>query len=366
MSRRFALLLFIGVFVIPVAWSIVFYSMVATDRYVSEARFIVRGVNSQQIGGLSVLLRTFGIARSNDDSYAIHDYMASRDALNDLQKTIDIRAVFSIPEADYLTRFGTLLTGDSEEALYQYYLRRVKVLEDIESGITTLTVSAYSPEEARAIATRLLELSEERVNDMNTRARQDALRFAQQTLEEAGDELVRSQVELTRFRNAELLINPELAAAGNFEVITSLSQELVQHQVRLQQMVTASPSNPNISSMRERVRSLEQQITLERAKLAGADDAIATKLGQYEELFQRRAIADKAYEVAVNSLDQARQEAARKQIYLESVVRPNHPDESTEPQRGRSILTVSLLCLTVFVMLYMLVVGSREHLNAER
>jgi capsular polysaccharide transport system permease protein len=184
-------------------------------------------------------------------------------------------------------------------------------------------------------------------------------------LREAGDEVVRAQIELTRFRNKELLINPEQSAAGNLEVISALSRELAQEQVRLQQMQMSSPSNPNIPALRERIRSLSQQIGIEKSKLTGSDEAISNKLSTYEELLLRRTLSEKSYETAIHSLDEARQEAARKQIYLEALVQPNLPDESRDPLRFRMVLTVGVLSLVVFVMTYLLVAGSREHLNLD-
>lgn len=124
-----------------------------------------------------------------------------------------------------------------------------------------------------------------------------------------------------------------------------------------------SQDNPNIRELESRVRSLKEQIELEKGKIAGSDDALATKLGSYEELVLRRSLAEKEYETAANSLEQARQEAGRKQVYLEAVVRPNLPDKSEEPKRLRYIFTVALLSFSSFVMIYLLVSGSREHLN---
>lgn len=70
-SRRYALSLFLAVFAAPTIWAVLYYGVISSDRYISEAKFIVRGLNGNQVGGLSVLLRTFGISRANEDSYAI-------------------------------------------------------------------------------------------------------------------------------------------------------------------------------------------------------------------------------------------------------------------------------------------------------
>lgn len=357
--------LFVVVFLLPTMLAALYYGLIASDRYVSEAQFIVRGVNTQQLGGLSVLLRTFGIDRSNDDAYAIQDYIESRDAVEDLSDTIDLRAVFGPPDADYFSRFGTILTGQTQEALYRFYLRRLDLIESVETGITTLRVHAHSATDAQTIALRLLELSEERVNAINSRARTDTLSFAEGLLQKAADEIVASQLALTRFRNDEMLISPDQAASGSLEVISALSQELAQEQVRLRQMQMTSPSNPNITASQERVRSLEQRIAAERANLVGSDEAIASKLSTYEELLLRRTLAEKSYESATLSLQEARQEAARKQIYLEALVQPKVADESRDPLRLRMIATVAILSFVVFVMSYLLVAGGREHLNMD-
>ncbi len=53
MSRHYARMIFLTIFVIPTALSLV-YNMISADRFVSEAQFVVKGVNSTQVGGLSM------------------------------------------------------------------------------------------------------------------------------------------------------------------------------------------------------------------------------------------------------------------------------------------------------------------------
>jgi capsular polysaccharide transport system permease protein len=61
------------------------------------------------------------------------------------------------------------------------------------------------------------------------------------------------------------------------------------------------------------------------------------------------------------SLEQARNEAQRKQLYLERIVQPNKPDIAIEPQRIRSILTTFVVGLIAWGILSILVAGVREH-----
>ncbi|WP_077965226.1 hypothetical protein [Ensifer adhaerens] len=363
LSEHYAATLFFFIFAVPTAWSLAYYGLIASDRYVSEAKFIVRGLNGNQVGGLSALLRTFGISRASEDAFAIQAYIVSRDALKGLQEKIDVIGAYVRPEADFLTRYSSFFDGDSFEGFYKYYQDQVVLEEDIETGITTLYVSAYRPEDAKTIADELLKLSEEKVNAMNRRARQDALQSAKETIGLAEAQLLSAQRELTAFRNSEVILNPTLDATGSFEVITGLSAELAEKEVALRLAKDAAKDSPSIIELESRVKSLRKQLELEQGKVAGSDGALANKVGRYEELSLRRSLAEKEYEAAVNSTEQARQEANRKQVYLEAVVRPNMPDKSEEPKRIRYIFTVALLSFSCFVMVYLLVSGSREHLN---
>ena len=62
-------------------------------------------------------------------------------------------------------------------------------------------------------------------------------------------------------------------------------------------------------------------------------------------------------------MQSAREDARRQQVYIETVARPNLPDESLEPRRWRYVFTVALLGMWSFLILYLLVSGTREHLN---
>lgn len=361
-NRHYALVLFVLIFLVPTSLSVA-YACIASGRYVSETQFIVRGVNSAQAGALSSLLRTFGLSRSNDDSYAIESYILSRDALRHLDEKVDLAAVYSRPGADFMTRFRAPQGEGRFEALYRYYEDQVKVIRDFETGITTLSVSAYTAEDARQISQTLLLLGEARVNEMNERSRRDLLALTENTLKEAEARVVETQLDLTRFRISEMNVDFEKAAANRVDMLTNLFKQLAGEEVRLRQMQEASPDSPALARQKRVVSALKEQTDQEQAKLAGSSDGLAEQLGVYEPLVLKKEMAQNAYEVAVRSLNQAREEARRKQIYLEPIVKPNLPDEATEPQRIRSIFTVALLTFASYVMIYLLVSGSREHLN---
>ena len=63
----------------------------------------------------------------------------------------------------------------------------------------------------------------------------------------------------------------------------------------------------------------------------------------------------------MTSLQDARNEARRKQAYVERIVQPNLPDEAAEPRRLRGILATLIVGLIAYAIASMLLAGIREH-----
>ena len=73
--------LFVFAVLIPTLVATVFYGLIASDTFVSEARFVVRSPQRPQFSGLGALLQGGSFSRAQDDTYSVHDYVLSRDAL---------------------------------------------------------------------------------------------------------------------------------------------------------------------------------------------------------------------------------------------------------------------------------------------
>jgi capsular polysaccharide transport system permease protein len=75
--------LFVVFVLIPNILAIIYFGMIASDVFISESRFIVRSPQKPvQSGFVGQLLQSSGISHSQDDSYAVRDYILSRDAPN--------------------------------------------------------------------------------------------------------------------------------------------------------------------------------------------------------------------------------------------------------------------------------------------
>jgi len=102
----------------------VYFFAIASDLYSSEVKFIVRGPNKAPTSAISAMLSSSGAAGGSEDTYAVLDYITSRDAARRLEREVDLRALLSRPEGDLITRFpGIWFWRHDFEALdpFAYY-----------------------------------------------------------------------------------------------------------------------------------------------------------------------------------------------------------------------------------------------------
>ena len=355
---RLVLLSFV---VVPTACATLYFGLIATPRYVSEAQFLVTRAGSIRSSGLDALMKTLGGTQRVDDSSVVTGYLQSRDAVRAIEKVLPLRDMFSRPEADLLSRFPRPWRSDSFERLYDYFGDRVTVDQDPKTGLTVLTVQAFRAHDAQAVAAQMLKLAEGAVNELNRRAEADTLNFAWGELERTERKLVDAQQTLTAFRTQELLIDPTRTSTAVLDTITRLTRDRVQVLAQRDQVVSSAPNSPARSSLAARADALQKQIDEERARLAGGDGSLAPTVSNYERLTLLRDLAEKDVSAAQAALTLAREEAQRQHLYLQIPVTPNLADESLAPQRLRSIATVFVTGFAVFAFVWILMVGAGEH-----
>jgi capsular polysaccharide transport system permease protein len=349
---------------LPTATSAVYFGAIASDVYVSESKFVVRMPQRQQQPSLmGALLQGSGFMRSQDDTFSVHEYMLSRDALTALDSQLGVRAAFAASAVDLLSRFPAPWSDDSFEALYRYYGQRASVSFDAATSISTLRITAFSAKDAHAINAQLLQLGEDLVNRINTRGRGDLIRFAQAEVTQAERRAQAAAAAVTSFRNQRAVYDPDRQSALQLQGVSKVHEELAAARGQLAQVVQAAPQNPQLPSLRLRVQQLEQTLASENARVTGGSGSLTSKSADYDRLALERGFAERQLASALAALETARNEAQRQQLYLERVVQPNLPDHAIEPRRMRSVLATGVLCLLLWGVVSLLLAAVREHRN---
>lgn len=346
---------------IPTSLAIIYYGLIASDVYISEAHFVVRSPEKQSSVGLGGLLSSVasGFSKSLDDTHSVHDFMHSRDAMLDVNKTLPLRDVYG--HSDWFGRFNPLGLDDSNEALHRYYQKRVSIALDSTSSISILHVRAYSAEDAVRINERLLTIGEGLINKLNERGRQDLIQFASKEVNAAEDRSKTAAKTLSDYRTLKGVVDPEKQSSIQLQQISKMQDELIVTRTQLAQVESLSPENPQIPALRNRIASIQGEILSETNKVAGGNSSLARKAAEYQRLALDREFADKQLASAMVSLEQARNDAQRKQLYLERIVQASKPDVAVEPKRLRSIFSTFILGLVAYGILSMLFAGVREH-----
>jgi capsular polysaccharide transport system permease protein len=302
-----------------------------------------------------------GISRSQDDVFSVQNFMTSRDAVARLMERLPLEQIYGTKDADFVARYPSIFFGPTREQLYKYFQWMISVSYANNTGISTLQVQAFRPEDTRAVAEGLLELSEQLVNDMNRRIYEDAVTVSADQVGRDESRLIAAEVALTDFRNRELMIDPASSSVVVSEVVKRLSNGLADTQTQINEMKSNSPANPQLASLQRRATALDGQIARERGRISNSSDGLAKKIGEYERLSLEREFAKQALTNSTAALETARAEARRKQLYLERVVEPNLPDYANAPASLRWIATVFGANLLGLLVLWLFFTGIREH-----
>jgi capsular polysaccharide transport system permease protein len=353
--------LFVLVVLLPTLLAAGYFGGVASDVYVSESRFLVRSPQRQVQSGLGALLQGTMFSRAQDDTYSVHDFIRSRDALRELDERLGLRAAWSNPDVDPINRFPGVYPDASFEALHRYYGKQISIEYDTVSSISVLRVRAFTAEDAQRVNEMLLEMGERLVNHMNLRSRRDLIEVAEQEVRVAEARARTAAQALSSYRADRGVFDPDRQGALQLQGVARLKDELLAAETQLAQVREASPSNPQIPSLETRVSALRKRIADENARVLSRDSGLVSKSPAFDRLALDRSFADRQLATALAALDTARGEAQRKQLYLERLVQPHRPDKAVEPRRLRSVVTVFLLGLGAWGVLSLVIAGIREH-----
>lgn len=353
--------LFLATVAIPTLLALIYFGLIASDVYVSESRFVVRSPEKQTTGALGLVLKSAGFQSAGEEVYAVQDYALSRDALRSLNRRHLIINAFSNPDVDIINRFGFLPFNQSFESLFRYYKSMVKSEQDSTSSISTLTVRAYSAQDAYLINQQLLSLSEALVNKLNVRGQRDLIGYAEREVTIAETRSRAAALALSNYRNQQEIVDPEKQAQVQLQLVSKLQDELIATRSQLVQLRAFTPQNPQIEVLQTKANSLAGEIQRETINVAGSNRSLAGKVARYQRLTLESQFADRQLASSMASLEEAKNEARRKQIYLERIVEPNRPDVATEPRRLRGIFATFVLGLVAWAILTMLLAGLKEH-----
>jgi capsular polysaccharide transport system permease protein len=353
--KLFSYLWFVIAVVLPVMVATIYYTFIASDQYSAEFKFTVTDAASSVLGGGgSSLLSLLGGAASggSNNNFVVVDYLSSRQAVEELQKRINVEQLYSKPEIDWWARFDR---AEPTERFVRYWQSRITARYDLVTGIASAEVKAFSPQDALLIANTLVKLSEELVNRIANRTKQDTVRLARIELEQAQDRLRAARHDMTAYREKFGLIDPSNSVvASNASLIQTMRANLAQLETQLSTLLAQrlNPDAPAIVTLKNQIRSTKEQLAQTEASVGKSTNqaALSTVVGDYEQLNLEVQFAQNLVTSAMTAYEQARTTASAQQLYITPYVRPSLPESATYPMRILSIFFVGFVACAVWII----------------
>jgi capsular polysaccharide transport system permease protein len=287
--------------VIPTVLAVLYFGLFASNVYVTESTFVLHSVSQPSATtGISSFLKGSGISGLNpadENLAAVAAFITSRDAMTELDGKLDLKKQWSRWWIDPIQRFAAFKFRKRNEYLYPYYKKHITAEMEKESNLCTLTVRGFSAEQSLQINQLLLQAAERLVNKLNERARQNMIDYAKR----------------------------------------------------------------EVDSAEKMVKEASDKMTDQASKVAYESGPLAMKDAQYQQLVLDREFAKEQLASAMSTLQTARNQAIRQDLYLEVVSKPNLPDVAMEPKRFYDILSVLAVTLLLWGGWTLFVAGVKEH-----
>lgn len=341
--RLLAVLYFIGVIA-----TIVYLWLCTQDRFLSIAAFKISRQDSSGVEAGLVQLALPGLSDSGSaDSQIAIGFINSADLLLQLEKEFDLVKHYSSPARDYVFRLES--DANLEERL-KYYRQRISAHFDTSSGMTMITVDCFEPELSRKIAATLLERSEAFVNVINQDIADQQLGFIRSEVERTAAQVEEVNKQLITLQNEHNFIRPDEVIAANLKAVQEMRMENLRSEAELSSMLRDSPNSPRIDTLKSRLRSLNELIAVESAKLSGPEnDRLNQILVQFKQLELKLEFAVRLRTGALMMLEKNRVEAVARSRFFTVIQKPYLPEDIATPRRWYA--TTSILCLGVMVFL---------------
>lgn len=363
-------LLIIG---LPTLLGAFYFGLIASDQYVSEARFGLRAGYDSDVGGAAFGGHSAGsmsAAALVADSFAIVDYVNSREIVADLDKRLNLREMWSRPGADFIARLDP---EDSAEGVWRQWQRMVKIDFDISTGAIILSVRAFTPEDSLRLADAILEVSEDLVNRMSDKARRDAVAFSTTEVERAEARLIEARLALQDFRMESGVLDPQKEAEANLMLAAKLRGDIAATAAQIESLSRGGlQRGPTLDKLKAQLNSQRQQLEalnntrISRSASTGGkgvprEEKLSSLMGQYEKLETQRHFAEMNYTSALQSREIARANAERQLLYTVIASKPQLAEESLYPRRLLFMFLTLLTAALAWVIAMLLFYAVRDH-----
>jgi capsular polysaccharide transport system permease protein len=350
--RHYGIIATFLLFVIAPAISYATYMFThAVDQYESDVGFGTRTEEGASTFDFLGALGGTGTSGSKDMDI-LNQFVISQEIVENVDAKVDLRAMYSKAPGDPL---HALRSNGTIEDLVAYWQRMVLINYDNATGLMSLRIFAFEPQDAKLIAEAVLEESTKIINDLSQTAQEDTTRYSKDVLAATEIKLAEARLAVLDFQIKNQIVDPSNVISNQLSVVSTLNQQLAGAQIELDMITGTVPdTDPRIAQLNRRIEVIRNRITEEQSKVGGASDTtsegFAKLMADFEQLKVDQDFAQQAYLSALAAHDQALTDAQKKTRYLATYLSPTLAESSTAPNRPLTALLIMLIGFLTWVI----------------
>ena len=365
--RRKALMLLarLVVFVfLPTAVTAWYFYFVATPLYSAKAEFLILNAEGSASAGAGGLLTGTGLA-SSQDAVSVQNYLLSKEAMLRLDNDVGFKAHFSQSWIDPLLRLDE---DASNEKAYKLYKRNLEIGYDPTEGVLKMEVTATDPAVSKQYAEALIAYSEEKVDNLSRRKRDNQVADAEKALEKAHQERLDAQERLLRLQQENAVVDPQGKLTAMRARITHFETELQLKRLRLQALLdNPRPNTAKLSGLKGDIRrliALLDEMNLEMVDAPQGEQSLADLSLQILMAQGDLQTRDMMLQRSLENLIQTQREASSQVRYLTTSVSPVEAQDPSYPKKFENAILAALIFSGIYLMLSLTASILREQVSS--
>lgn len=342
--------------------AMIYWGVVASSRYVSEAHVIVRNTDTSTPAGMDLagLLSNTAVA-NRTDQLLLRDHLLSVDMLKKLDAKFGLRQHYSSWRRDPLSQMW--LENASIEWFHRHYLSRVEIELDEHSGVLIIKAQGYDADMAHNISAMLVEEGERYMNEMAHQMARDQVTFLEKQVADMSERVLKTRNSLIEFQNDKGLASPSATADAIAAITTKLEAQSAELKAKRSALLSyLSPDAPDVVQLNGQIAAVENQLSLEQGRLASPKGkALNRVVEEYQRLELEAKFAQDVYRTALVALERGRIDSVRNLKKVSVLQSPTMPEYPWEPRRIYNIVIFVLCVMILAGIIHLIAAIIRDH-----
>jgi len=341
--------------------AVFYWGIIASDRYVSEARVIVQ--KTDFAGGQGIELGGFlgGVGGNNADQMLLRDHLLSVDMFQKLDSKLSLRAHYSDWHRDPLSRMW--FEDAPLEAFFAHYLSRVSVVYDDYAGVLIIKAQAYDSKMAHDIVASMVEEGEQHMNAMVHSLAQEQVSFLEKHVGDMSVRAMQARQEVLKFQNRKGMASPQSTAENLVVIINQLEAQLTELKMRRAALLGyLMPESANIMELNQQIAATKKQMEHEKGRLISPKGKkLNNTVEEYQRIQMNAEFLQDIYKTSLVALEKGHIEASRTLKKVTMLQTPTLPQYPLEPRRLYNIIVFILITLLIAGIIHLFAAIIRDH-----